>query len=126
MATVLVVEDQKEIQEVLIEALEIQSYHVLCADNGKRALELMAEVTVDVLVTDIIMPALTGLSLIKEAKKINPNIHTIAISGGGRVSSEDYLKSAEHLGVDATFSKPFDIFKLCDKVKELTQNSPEG
>lgn len=119
MAKILVVEDQKEIQIVVAEPLKMQGHDITVVENGKEAMKVLESNKYDLIVTDIIMPGMTGLTLIKEVKRMNPNTKVIGISGGGRVSSEDYLKSAEHIGADITFQKPFDLNEFSAAVTKL-------
>lgn len=122
MAKILVVEDQPEIQIIISEPLKILNHDVTIVPNGKEAMKILQDQRFDLIVTDIIMPGMTGLTLIKEVRKLHPGTKVVGVSGGGRVSSEDYLKSAEHIGADITFQKPFDLNEFSAAVTKLLKN----
>ena len=65
------------------------------------------------------MPEQEGLETIAELKKEFPAVKIIAVSGGGRVSPDMYLPTAQEFGADRVFTKPFDIIRLGEAVKEL-------
>ena len=74
----------------------------------------------DVVITDVIMPEKEGAEVIFELQKEFPNIKIIAMSGGGQVKAEDYLKSITSLSnVKHTFEKPFVFDEMLQAVKEL-------
>ena len=77
-------------------------------------------------ITDIIMPDQDGIGTINELKKRYPEIKIIAISGGGRMLSKDYLGIAKILGAHYTFSKPFDTKLFLNKVHELISLQESG
>ena len=87
--TVLLAEDQSSIRSVLREFLESKGYQVLEAQNGSEALELAEHYpgSIDVLVTDVIMPQIRGLELAKRVTELHPDICVIFMSG----YSEDAL-----------------------------------
>jgi YesN/AraC family two-component response regulator len=89
------------------------------ASNGNEALNKINSVLPDLVITDIIMPEQDGIGTINQLKKISKDIKIIAISGGGRMLSEDYLNIARMLGACYTFNKPFDNSELLAKVSEL-------
>lgn len=116
---ILVVDDEQEIVKLISRLLEKKGHHVLTATNGQLALEVLRREPVDLLITDIIMPEKEGIEVIFELKKEKPECKIIAMSGGGYVNPTDYLATAEELGVQATFSKPFNGKELTEKVEEI-------
>lgn len=119
MPTILLIEDDTDLRRLLIKVLERENFKVLEAGNGLEAMHILNLQTPDLVVTDLIMPDQDGIGTINLLKKNHPGIKIIAISGGGRMLSEDYLKIAKMLGADHTFKKPFDNKEFVLKVKEL-------
>lgn len=99
------------------------------ATNGKHALERLQETTVDLVITDIIMPDAEGLELILIFHKTHTHLPAIAISGGGNLTPEFHLSLARHAGATHVFAKPFVMEDLLEKVRALIpqiriKNSP--
>ncbi|HOP06101.1 MAG TPA: response regulator [candidate division Zixibacteria bacterium] len=102
--TVLVVDDEPVIVEVLKEFLELERYRVLTAGDAESALELLEEEMVDVVVSDIMLPGMQGTELLIEVKrKYNP-MPVILITG---CSKQAAPRRAIETGADGYFAKPF-------------------
>lgn len=117
-ATVLVVDDEPTLRAVMRRALLRDGYEVLVAEDGARALKLMADHPgpVDLLLTDVIMPGLSGLELARRLGGQRPGLAVLYVSGftfEAAVPPTDL----EH-GV-AYLAKPFDTVVLTEKVREL-------
>jgi CheY-like chemotaxis protein len=119
MFTILIIEDDADLRNLLIRLLKREKYHILEAGNGRKAIEILGHSKPDLVITDIIMPDEDGIGTINTLRQHYPEIKIIAISGGGRMLSEDYLKIARMLGAHSSFSKPFDSKALLLKIKEL-------
>jgi len=119
MATILLIEDDTDLRKMLCKLLERADYDVIEASNGIEALAKIRTMSPDLVITDIIMPEQDGIGTINELKRKNRDIKIIAISGGGKMLSVDYLRIAEMLGARYTFSKPFNNSDLLAKVSEL-------
>jgi DNA-binding response OmpR family regulator len=119
MPGVLIVEDDKELREMLKLALLRRQFTVLEAENGKVAITHFKPLITDVVVTDLIMPEEDGLKVVIKLRELKPSIKIIAISGGGKVGPGSYLNLAKALGADATYSKPFSINEVVIKIEEL-------
>ena len=117
--TVLVIDDDASILHMMTALLEDQNYYVFSANNGNAAIEVLKELHVDLVVTDIIMPGMEGLELIRNIKKSNSETKIIAMSGYRASGQLDYLRYAREFGVDHTFQKPFDIKQFLQTVKDL-------
>lgn len=118
--SVMVVDDDEPVRSILCENLADLGFDVSFAKDGNEALELInAGKSPQVVITDIIMPRREGLEVIMELRKKHPAIRLIAISGGGRTKSADFLQLAKKLGADAVMPKPLDIDMLEKTVREL-------
>jgi CheY-like chemotaxis protein len=119
MAGVLIVEDDKELREMLKVSLLRRNFTVLEAENGKDAIAHFKPLITDLVVTDLIMPEEDGLKVVIKLRELKPSIKIIAISGGGKVGPGSYLNLAKALGADAIYSKPFSINELIVKIEQL-------
>jgi CheY-like chemotaxis protein len=119
MPGVLIVEDDKELREMLKLSLLRRNFTVLEAENGKTAITHFKPLITDIVVTDLIMPEEDGLKVVIKLRELKPSIKIIAISGGGKVGPGSYLNLAKALGADAIYSKPFSINDLITKIEQL-------
>jgi len=119
MPGILLVEDEKDLREMLKASLIRRKYTVIEAENGKDAISHFKPLITDLLITDLIMPDEDGLKVIIKLKKLKPTLKIIAISGGGKAGPGSYLNLAKALGADAIFSKPFSVHDLISKIEEL-------
>jgi CheY-like chemotaxis protein len=126
MPGVLIVEDEKELREMLKTALLRRRLTVLEAVNGKDAIVHFKPSITDLVVTDLIMPEEDGLKVIMKLKQLKPGIKIIAISGGGKAGPASYLNLAKALGADAVYSKPFSTNELIAKIEELLNIEQPG
>lgn len=122
MSTILVIDDDEQFNLMLKSALEIKGYNVETASNGRDAKALYQNKQYDVIVTDIIMPDVDGYEVILDLRRLNMSDRTIAVSGGGRTAADDYLVTAQHFDVAATFNKPVDLQALRAKVEEIIKS----
>jgi CheY-like chemotaxis protein len=119
MPGILIVEDDKELREMLKISLIRRKFTVLEAGSGKEAIIHFKPSITDLVVTDLIMPEEDGLKVIMKLRELKPSIKVIAISGGGKAGPGSYLNLAKALGADAVFSKPFSTNDLIVKIEEL-------
>jgi two-component system, cell cycle response regulator CpdR len=119
MPGVLIVEDDKELREMLKMSLLRSGFTVMEAENGKDAIAHFKPLVTDLVVTDLIMPEEDGLKVVIKLRELKPSIRIIAISGGGKVGPGSYLNLAKALGADAIYSKPFSIKDLISKIENL-------
>ncbi len=122
MSGVLIVEDDKELREMLKMLLLRRGFTVLEAENGKDAIVHFKPALTDLVVTDLIMPEEDGLKVVIKLRELKPSIKIIAISGGGKVGPGSYLNLAKALGADAIYSKPFPVNDLVGKIEQLLDN----
>ena len=118
MTTILVVDDNSEYRSMLQSILERAGYHVIVAADGDIGLRLYRENKPDLAITDLIMPNREGLGLIMSLKKEFPDVRIIAISGGGKFDTGEFLEIAKDLGAVCALQKPFEHEVLLDTVKK--------
>jgi DNA-binding NtrC family response regulator len=104
---ILVVDDDAAMRIVLERTLTRDGHDVTLAINGADALRVLETSSFDLIITDLVMPDVEGLQLLREIRKRPSAPKVIAMSGGGRGSASDYLELAKLLGAAATLKKPF-------------------
>ena len=103
---VLVVDDEESIRELLTKTLALAEYEAQAVSDGKAGLELLRREPWDLLIADLRMPEMDGLSLIREARRLHPRLAVIIVTG---YSSESSAIQAVNLGVVGYLVKPFRI-----------------
>ena len=117
---ILVIDDDDSVRKTLVENLAECEFQVLSAKDGQEAMAFIeGGKTPKIVITDLIMPRKEGLEIIRQIRRDHPSIRVIAISGGGRNKSIDFLQMATRLGADAVMGKPVDIEELEKTVREL-------
>ena len=106
---VLVVDDEASIRDVLTSTLALADYDVEAAPDGRAAVARLRAATYDLLVTDLRMPGMDGLALIREARRLSPTLPVIIITA---YSTEASAIDAINLGVQGYLTKPFRIAKI--------------
>lgn len=101
---ILIVDDEKEIREMLSRHFEILGYETRTAENGLAALQLMSQEYVDVVISDIQMPVVDGVDFLRQVRKEYPMVRVIMITG--YVTLENAL-ACMRLGADTCIFKPF-------------------
>jgi len=123
---ILVVDDEKPLLEMTQKVLERQGYEVLTASEGTEALALFAprRDKIQVVLTDVSMPVMDGVSLVRILKKMEPGLNVIAASGRGSGGKASDLKA---LGVEKFLAKPYAAEKLMLTLHELLhEKTPNG
>ena len=106
VANICLIEDTQMIRETLKRILEKIGHNVKTACDGREGLELFESMKFDLVITDIIMPEVEGIEVLRTVKSKSPDTRVIVMSGGGRVGNMNFLKLAESLGADAILYKP--------------------
>lgn len=105
---ILVVDDDAAVRKFISITLKRENHTVFEADNGKTGLQILqTQHDISLMITDLIMPEMEGIETIIAVKQKYPAIKILAISGGGKVSPENYLVLANALGANNTLKKPF-------------------
>jgi len=106
---ILVVDDEAGIRELLSKTLAVAEYDVDVAPGGQEALERLHREQYNLLITDLRMPGVDGLTLIREARRFMPQLPIIIITG---YSTEASAIEAINLGVNGYLTKPFRVPKV--------------
>jgi YesN/AraC family two-component response regulator len=121
MAKILIIDDDLQIRTMLRNIFESSGYEVIDAPDGKSGIRMYREKKADLIITDIIMPEKEGIELINELRQEFPEVKIIAMSGGGQIEPESYLKIAQKLGAVHTFTKPISKNELLGIVQGLLE-----
>jgi DNA-binding response OmpR family regulator len=132
MASILVVDDEVEVGQAIRRVLERAGFSVLVTTGARKGMEMLEQEATDVLITDVIMPKMHGLELIKAVRQRFPRMRIIAISGGGSVgallykpdaiSTHAFLAAAREAGAEEILTKPFDMAELLAAVRRQLPN----
>jgi DNA-binding response OmpR family regulator len=113
MATrILVIDDDPLVRGTLRAVLETAGYEVTIATDGQAGLDAFRQSPPAMIITDIVMPEVEGIEMIRQVRSQAPKLPILAISGGGRTGPADYLRMAQRLGATEVLSKPFDPDEL--------------
>src|SRR5436309_1574816 len=116
---ILVVDDERSMRELLAIVLRREGYEVLLAENGRAAIDMLQREPVDLLISDIKMPDLSGVEVLRAAKNVDRDILGIMITA---FASTDTAVEAMRLGACDYLSKPFDVDLMKMKVREKIEN----
>ena len=120
--TILIVDDEEALREVTRRILARNGYTVLTASSGAQAIELAASHVgpIDLVLTDVIMPAMQGPTVAKEVKKLRPDIRVLFMSG----HAQPVLEAEAVLGTELQLvEKPFDEVKLLLSVRRVLDSN---
>lgn len=109
---VLVIDDDILVRRTISRILQHGGYEVTLAEDGAKGVAKFRSERPDLVITDIIMPEQEGIETIIQLLRDNPAARIIAVSGGGRLGSMDFLTVANKLGAAAILRKPFEPAEL--------------
>ena len=118
---VLVVDDEESIRDLLSKTLALADYEVDLAPDGRTALDRMRLIQYDLLITDLKMPGVDGLTVIREARRLKADLPVIIITG---YSSEASAIEAINLGVQGYLTKPFRVPRVLATAAKALGESP--
>ncbi len=116
MKNILIIEDEKEIRDGLAEVLEDGGFLVDSAENGQLGLEKIGKKDFDVIVTDLIMPVVGGMEVLRETKRIKPHSRVILITAFATI---DNAVEAMKAGASDYITKPFRIDEVQTKIRKV-------
>ncbi len=119
--TVLIVDDEKELRDLISGELNLRGYHAITAVSGEECIERIKTVKVDILLLDIKLPGISGINVLEEVRKLNPEIEIIMITAH---SSLEYAVETLKKGAADYIEKPIILNKLIASIeKALEQRS---
>lgn len=118
--TILVVDDDVAILDLLKDYLTLQNYDVYTATNAREALSLFDQIIVDLIITDIVMPDISGIRFIYELRKQKREVRIIAMSGGDMNKNFRNLGIAHEMGAEAILEKPFNMDELLATIRKMS------
>jgi DNA-binding response OmpR family regulator len=116
MAKVLVIDDEQGIRALLDTLLRRKGYDVIVAESGQKGLECFRRERPDVLVLDLKMPGMDGLTVLRQIRSLDPIMPVIILTGAGTVETEQRVRA---LGVTEYVEKEFSLHLLGDALKRL-------
>jgi DNA-binding NtrC family response regulator len=116
MPKILVIDDEQSIRNLLDTLLSRKGYEVVLASSGRKGLELFRRERPDVVVLDLKMPEMDGLTVLKELRRIDSQWPVIVLTGAGTPEMEQQV---EALGVTEFIEKEFSLHRLGDSLKRL-------
>jgi DNA-binding NtrC family response regulator len=133
---ILIIDDEPDIVEVLVARLEAMGFHAVGYTKARKALDELKKDTFSVLITDLKMPEMDGMEVLKEAKKIDPDIEVIIFTAYGSIEgavqaikegAHDYLvKPFEAIELVAKIEKAIEKRRLKQRVRYLEQEIGDG
>ena len=121
MALVLIVDDERGMRDFLKILLEKEGHKVITANRGKKALEILETKEIDLVVSDIRMPELTGIELLEIIKEKTPELPVIMITA---FASPDDAVMAMKNGAFDYISKPFNVDEIVSVIRSATNKTP--
>ena len=121
LKTILIVDDDKNLTGSLARTLRKYKdrYKVIVTNRASSVQPMMDYIDVDLILTDIFMPQISGLTLIKEIRENSKDVKIIAMSGGRSMGAESKLQSSLDMGANLTLAKPFTEKQLTEALKLL-------
>ncbi len=121
--SILVVDDEPELRELIQLVLRGAGHAVVGAADGREAAQMIASQPFDIVMTDLIMPERDGLEFIAEVRAKYPNVRVIAMSGGGHIARDSYLRIAQGFGAHAILEKPFENREVFSAIESALAKS---
>jgi two-component system, response regulator, stage 0 sporulation protein F len=117
MMHIMIIDDEVVVRELLAEAVRGQGHTVAVGRSGPEALAMLAKKTPDAVFLDLVMPGLSGVELLKEIRRDNPELPIVVVTGWAR--SED-LDAVRRIGVTDIVEKPWPLKYVDEALKSIT------
>lgn len=122
---ILFAEDEPDIQTIAQMAMEMMGgYEVKLCQDGQEAIQTAQRFHPDLLLLDVMMPSVDGLTALKEIRKLHGCEHTPVIFMTAKVQADDMVKY-EKLGAIGVIPKPFDPMTLTDQIEAICARTPQ-
>ena len=123
MKRILVIDDDEIVNDMLVQFLTEAGYEVEGVRDGVQGVQAAETKLFDLIVSDIVMPEKEGLETIIEIRGKKKNLPVIVISGGGKVTADEYLNLAKVFGADYTFKKPIELDQFLEAVRHCLSDT---
>lgn len=124
MSSILVIDDDEIIQNVLEKILSKEGHRVEIAKNGKEGLSKLDLIVYDLVITDLMMPYANGFEIISKLKQ-HPNTANASVIVISSITQEDSIMDSFKLGVDEYIRKPIMVGELLLRVNKLLSSRPK-
>lgn len=124
MKTVLIVDDEKIVLEVLQRILTRLGYNAVVTDSGENALKRFVKESFDLVLMDVLMPERDGFEIAREMRQMKPDQKIVLVTGIGTDAATAQADS-ERVGIDNVLSKPFSYEKIKMIVKNALEPDPQ-
>jgi len=121
MKKILVIDDNMLMRKLISNIFNNKCYLLDEAANGSDGLEKIIKNNYDLVITDILMPEMEGIELIRHTKRLNAAIRIIAITGGDPL----YLSLAKKFGADHAFTKPLNYYSFKNTVEQFLDENQD-
>ena len=119
---ILIVDDEDNLRNLLVKLIRKEGFEPIEAKDGKRAIELFQITNPELVISDVIMPEIDGITLLDELKKIDPEAIIILMTGFG---TENILLKALRGGAANFFKKPFNFQEILEVIKNVVRHRSE-
>ncbi len=126
MNRILIVDDDDLVRLTLEHVLGAAGYLIASATNGKQGIAVFKTFGPHLIITDMMMPLMTGVEMIIAIKKREPRLKIIAMSGGATSGRDDLLQKAQEQGADFIIWKPFEIEEVLSLVRRCLSTPGAG
>jgi DNA-binding response OmpR family regulator len=123
MATILAVDDDEKIRELLSTLLRRKGHHVLTASHGQKGIEVFRRERPHVTILDFEMPDMDGLEVLRQIRAIDPHAPVIMLTGAGTEARE---KQARELGVTDFLAKGFSLHEVGAALNQVLNQPVQG
>jgi len=118
----LYVEDEASIREEMIDILELDFEHIHVATNGQEGLEMFQKFHPDLIISDIQMPLMDGITMSQEILSIDPEAKIILTTA---FNEQGYLEKAKEAGIKGYVNKPLNINELFEQIEAVLASKKE-
>lgn len=126
MTKILYVEDESDLREDLLEELEEDGYEVAWAPNGAEGLRLLETFKPDLVISDCLMPVMTGVEMLKRIRAVESSLRATPFIFLSAHADKKHVEEGLGLGADGYVTKPVDYGTLVQKIEALCKRGPDA